>query len=85
MADILLVRSLEQFQKSDFEGCIQSGRKAIEIRPNFADAFNNICAAYNSLGKFDEALKAGQEAIRLRPNFPLAQGNVEWAKRKLKK
>jgi Flp pilus assembly protein TadD len=58
-----------------------AARKALEIRPDYAEAHNNVAAGLASLGRWDEAIAAAREALRLRPGFPLARSNLEWAER----
>ena len=51
----------------------------IRDRPGYAEAWNNIAAAYNSMSRWDEGISACQEAIRLKPDFQLARNNLAWA------
>jgi tetratricopeptide (TPR) repeat protein len=52
---------------------------ALKQRPAYAEAYNNLVAAYNSLGRWDQAIQAGREALRIRPDYQLARNNVLWA------
>jgi tetratricopeptide (TPR) repeat protein len=47
-------------------------RRAIALRPAFADAWNELGFALRNQGRYDESLAAYDEALRLRPNFPEA-------------
>ena len=49
------------------------------MRPNYAEAWNNIGAAYNKLGRYEEAAAACEEALRLKPDFQLARNNLQYA------
>ena len=49
------------------------------MRPAYAEAYNNIAAAYASLGKWDQAIAAAEAALRLKPDFQLARNNLAWA------
>jgi tetratricopeptide (TPR) repeat protein len=80
--ETLLNSSLAAWQNHDFEGCIRLARKALELRPNYAEAYNNIVAANNSLGRWDDAIQAGHEALRIRPDYQLARNNLLWAESK---
>jgi tetratricopeptide (TPR) repeat protein len=51
-------------------------KDAIELRPDFALAYNNIGGVYRDLEKPDEALAAYREAARLAPTLPLALSNL---------
>jgi protein O-mannosyl-transferase len=75
----LLDQSLAYYQAGRYQECIDAARQALKLRPNFAEAYNNIGAAYASLGKWDEAILAAREAIRLKPDFQLAKNNLAWA------
>ena len=59
---------------------IQLGRlKALELRPDYAAAYNNICSAYNELRQWDKAIAACSRALKIKPQYPLARGNLNWA------
>ena len=59
--------------------------KALEKQPNYAEAYNNICTAYNNLQKYDSAAWACSKALELKSDFQLAKNNLNWAKSQLKK
>ena len=75
----LLNASLRQYQAGDFQGSIDTARKALALKPDFAEAYNNIAAGFASLKRWDEAIQAAHEALRLKPDYPLAQNNLRWA------
>jgi len=77
--------SLLSYQKGLYEKCIEACHEALKLNPNYADAYNNICSAYNALGKYDEAIKACEKAVQLKPDFQLAKNNLNWAKSQVKK
>jgi protein O-mannosyl-transferase len=52
----------------------------LKLRPDYAEAWNNICAANNQLGRFEEASKACEQALRLKPDLELARNNLQYAK-----
>lgn len=47
-------------------------RRAVALRPNFAEAWNELGFALRQTGQYAEALKAYDQALRIRPNFPEA-------------
>jgi Flp pilus assembly protein TadD len=47
-------------------------RHATALRPDFADAWNELGYALRHLGRYPESLEAYGEALRLRPAFPEA-------------
>jgi len=86
--DDLVNVSLRLYQAGDFQGSLEAATRAIALKPDFPEAYNNVAAAYASMQKWDEAIQAATEALRLRPDFPLARNNLAWAtaeKRKLTK
>ena len=52
---------------------------AIELRPSFAEAYNNAAAAYFAMQQWDEGIQAAREALRLKPDYQDARSNLEWA------
>jgi protein O-mannosyl-transferase len=77
--ETLLNLSLAAYQKNDFQGCIRFAQLALQRRPEYAEAYNNLTAAYNSLGQWDQAIEAGREALRIKPDYQLARNNLLWA------
>ncbi len=75
----LLNLSLQHYQAGRFEECIQAAREALRLRPQYAEAYNNIAAANQSLRRWDEAIKAAKEAIRIKPELQLARNNLAYA------
>jgi tetratricopeptide (TPR) repeat protein len=73
--------SLVCYNAFDFSGTITASEKAIELSPDFAEAYNNICAANNMLGKYDEAVIAGKKAVELNPASDLFKNNLQEALR----
>ncbi len=51
-------------------------RKAIELKPNFADAHNNLGNILKDLGRLEEAESSFQKAIELNPEFVEAHYNL---------
>jgi tetratricopeptide (TPR) repeat protein len=56
----------------DWSAAAGAFRQAIALRPDFADAWNELGYAERHLGRYAESLQAYAEALRLRPNFPEA-------------
>ena len=75
-----LALSLTQYQAHRYEDCISSSEHALELRPTYAEAYNNICAALNALGKYASAADACEHALALKPDYPLARNNLAVAK-----
>lgn len=84
-AEQWLTLSLAQYQAHRYEDCIRSSDHALQLRPAYAEAFNNICAAHNALGNYAAAADACERALALEPDYPLARNNLAVAKSKLAK
>ncbi len=81
----LLNQSLAYYYAGKYRECIDACNKALELQPNYPEAYNNIGTAYNQLQKYDSAVWACGKAVELKPDFQLAKNNLEWAKSQLKK
>jgi len=77
--------SLQRYRVDDFDGCIIACQKALELRPDYADAWNNICSAHNAMGQWQQGVDACEKAIALRPDYQLAKNNLNWARSELAK
>lgn len=71
--------SLAYSRARRFEDSLTAARKAIELRPDYAEAYNNEAAAFEDLHRWDEAIVAAQQALRLKPDFQLARNNLAYA------
>ncbi|MDN3205516.1 tetratricopeptide repeat protein [Algoriphagus sediminis] len=80
-ADDFLDLSLTFYNNGDFLSCIKAAQRSNEISPSSA-AFNNICAAYNQLKKYDKAIEACNQALKLDTSNKLARGNLNFANSK---
>jgi tetratricopeptide (TPR) repeat protein len=56
----------------DWEAAVAAFRRAIALRPGFADAWNELGFALRNQNRYPESLDAYGEALRLRPDFPEA-------------
>lgn len=75
----LLNLSLAFYKVGMYEKCIQACRQAIELKPDYADAYSNIAAAYNQLKRWEEGAAAAKKALEIDPDHALAKGNLKWA------
>lgn len=55
---------------------IGAAEEAVKLRPNYADAYDNVAACYRAAGNCQMALQAANEALKLRPNDRSARRNV---------
>ena len=51
------------------EEALTSLRRALEIRPDYPEAHNNLGIVLQCMGKLDEAIAAFRKAVELRPDF----------------
>ena len=67
----VILQNLGKLQEAEL-----SQRKAIELNPNFADAYSNLGNILRELGKLKEAKLSTDKAIELDPNLPEAHCNL---------
>ncbi|PIP55057.1 MAG: hypothetical protein COX07_01995 [Bacteroidetes bacterium CG23_combo_of_CG06-09_8_20_14_all_32_9] len=82
-ADNYLNLSLYYYEAGKYIECINACKEAIKIKPNYVEAFNNICSAYNQLKMYDKAIEACNKALKIDPNYELAKNNIKLAKSQL--
>ncbi len=78
-ADQLLNASLEAYKAGNFPASVAAAKGALQLRPNYAEAWNNIAAAEASMKHWDAAIDAANKAVALKPDFQLAKNNLAWA------
>jgi tetratricopeptide (TPR) repeat protein len=67
------------YQFGRYSECISAANRALELRADYAEAYNNIAAAYNSMQRWDDGIQAASQAVRLKPDDQLARNNLQWA------
>jgi tetratricopeptide (TPR) repeat protein len=55
---------------------IQHYERALQLKPDYADAFNNLGAVLATQGKLDEAAAYFQKALQIYPNHPETRNNL---------
>lgn len=63
--------SYEEYKKA-----IGEYEKALELNPQFAEAYNGIGFSYEALGKYEEALRSYKKAVELKPDYAIAYNNM---------
>ena len=63
-------------QTREFDKAIISFEKAISLKPNYADAHNNLGNVLKEQGRLVEAIDSFNKAILLRPNYAEAYKNI---------
>jgi len=76
----MVTLSLRLYREQRYEDAIAACRRALAIRPDYAEAWNNIGAALNQLGRYQEAVSACEQALRYKPDFELARNNLQYAR-----
>ena len=79
-----LALSLQLYGEERYVESIVASRRALDLRPGYAEAWNNIGAAYNKLGRYEEAAAACEQALRYKPDFELARNNLQYARQRTK-
>lgn len=74
-----LDRSLESFQKGEWDRAISAASSALSFDPQNFVAYTNRAAAYCKKGMLMKALDDCNSAIRIKPDFALARNNRGYA------
>jgi Flp pilus assembly protein TadD len=70
--------SQNYFLEGKFLECIGAAQTALYLKPDSAEAYTNVGAAYMALRMWDPSIQASQQALRLKPDFQLARNNMAW-------
>jgi Flp pilus assembly protein TadD len=81
--ELYLNLSLQYYNEGKYSESIAACRSALALRPDYAEAWNNIGAAQNQLEEYSQAAAACEEALRLKPGFELARNNLQFARSKM--
>ena len=65
-------RGIAARNAKDWPAAAGAFRKAVDLRPAYPEAWNELGYALRNQGGYADSLKAYDEALRLRPNFPEA-------------
>ena len=60
----------------DFEASEEFYNKALAIKPDYADGFNNLGVTLREQGKLEEAIEAYKKALAIKPDFANAYNNM---------
>ncbi|MBL1262524.1 tetratricopeptide repeat protein [Candidatus Methylomicrobium oryzae] len=80
-ARLLLNESFALYRAGKFLESLEASKKVLEIQPDSAEAYNNICSVNNGLKRWNDAIAACMKAIELKADFQLAKNNLKWAKK----
>jgi tetratricopeptide (TPR) repeat protein len=68
-------RALKKYNSGDLQGAIEDNTHAIQLKPDYVDAYNNRGSAYYDQGDFKAAVQDYDRAIQLKPDYALAYNN----------
>lgn len=77
-----LALSLTYYNAGKYRECIDACNEALKLKPDYAEAYNNICSAHNLLGEFKEAAAACEKAMQLKSGYELAKNNLLFVKQR---
>ena len=72
----ILQQAIASHKEGKIEEAEKSYKKAIELKPDFFEAHNNLGATQQNLGRLDEAEKSYKKAIELKPDYAEAHNNL---------
>jgi protein O-mannosyl-transferase len=78
----LLELSLIYYRQNQFDSCVSVGKAILTIDSKNAAAYNNLIAALNNIGDYDQALQYGLKAIEMAPDDKLLRNNIEVSKKR---
>jgi len=61
---------------SDFDNAISNFNLAIQLEPNYVDAFYNLARTYQNMKKFDDAITYYKKAFEIEPTYASAIYNI---------
>ena len=75
---LMPITTWAMFSKSKvtLEEAIEAYNKALSIKPDYADAYNNMGNALKEQGKLEEAIEAYNKAISIKPDYAEAHYNM---------
>ena len=64
-------------EQGKLEEAIEAYNKALAIKPDYAEAYNNMGNALKEQGKLEEAIEAYNKALAIKPDY--AEPTTTWA------
>ena len=62
-----------------YDDCLKNAKAAIELRPDYAEAYNVMAMALIATNHGDDGIEALRQAIRIKPDYETAKKNLAWA------
>ena len=79
-----LALSIQLYGEERYIEAIFACRRALDLRPGYAEAWNNMGIIYSKLGRYEEAAAACEQTLLYRPDDEKARINLQYARAKLK-
>jgi|GEM_PF-3202109 len=76
------IRGNKYFLRGRFQNAIEEYKKALEIDPNFYQAWNKIGQAYDALGNSEQALECYKRSLEINSDQPVIRDHAEKTKKK---
>ncbi|KOP27642.1 hypothetical protein AMR41_03900 [Hapalosiphon sp. MRB220] len=70
-----LKQAMKQFNAGDFEEAIASFDKAVEIKPDYHEAWFLCGVVLDNLGRYEDAIASYDKAVEIKPDYRLAWYN----------
>jgi len=68
--------AFQHFANDRLEEAVEGYKRALELDPSLALAWNGLSMAYKNLGELDAAIEAARRLIELEPDDPLSHTNL---------
>jgi tetratricopeptide (TPR) repeat protein len=78
-ADYYIMQGFNYELQGDHQQALSFYRKALEINPNSAKAYNGLGYVYDSLGQYQEAISYYEKALQIDPSYATAYNNLAFA------
>lgn len=75
-ADYYNEKGIEYFKRDNMQKAENFFKKAIELKPMYAKAYNNLANVEAKRGNFDNAIQYNQQALAIDPNYPESYYNL---------
>jgi tetratricopeptide (TPR) repeat protein len=62
--------------KGEVDNAIKNFKQAINLKPNFIDAYFNLANTFKDINKDNEAIENYKKAVELKPDYAEAHGNL---------
>ena len=76
LAQLAYDDGLEYLEENEFDNAILKFKKAIEIDPNFAFAWDNLGVSFRKTSQYEAAIKAYKKSLEINPNGRLPLINI---------